>query len=94
MLRIKRAVQASYNTEASFVPPPMLLSIAAIGSAASLAACAAASVGFSVPLEAFVASTLKPANTQVEVEVDEGESAANGAAAANPDAIQVDEDEF
>jgi pre-mRNA-splicing factor SYF1 len=107
MLRIKRAVQASYNTEASFVAAqaaaaakggekPTAAAAAAAKEAADPMAAMERNMGKGGAAPAFVASTIKPANAgagSAEVEV------ANGAeddtvAAANPDAIAVDDDEF
>lgn len=111
MLRIKRAVQASYNTEASFVAAQAAAASKGTSKPTEVAAQEAkdaadpmaamersmnAGTGKAAP--AFVASTLGKTNAapaEVDVEVEEGDGeggVVNGA--VNPDAIQVDEDEF
>ena len=101
MLRIKRAVQASYNTEASFVAAqaaaarkgtekPTDAAKEAAKDAADPMAAMERSLAKGGP--AFVASTLRSGNIDgAGVEMEGGEG---GAAAANPDAIEMDEDEF
>lgn len=101
MLRIKRAVQASYNTNDSFIAAQK--AAAATGAEKPTDVAAAAAAAAADPMAAmeremaesaapkgapgFVASTLKPAAQHEEQE--------NGAeAAANPDAIDVGDDEF
>lgn len=106
MLRIKRAVQASYNTEASFVAAqaaaaakggekPTAAAAAAAKEAADPMAAMERNMGKGSGAPAFVASTIKPANSGAEsAEVDVSNGAEDEAAAANPDAIAVDDDEF
>ncbi len=101
MLRIKRAVQASFNTETSFIAaqaaaarkgterPTDTANAMARDAADPMAAVEREVVGGRTGGPAFVASTLKNPNAATDgagVEVDGG--------AANPDAIQMDEDEF
>ncbi|ORY34933.1 hypothetical protein BCR39DRAFT_515684 [Naematelia encephala] len=110
MLRIKRAVQASYNTEGSFIAaqasaarkgtekPTDSAQLAAKDAADPMAAMErelassgkSAAGGPKVAAPAFVASTLHKTNANGIDESDE----VQGGAAANPDAIQMDEDEF
>lgn len=109
MLRIKRAVQASYNTEASFVAaqaaaatkgttkPTELAAQEAKDAADPMAAMERSMAGGAggKPAPAFVASTLgKSSAAPAEVDVEEGEDGGDANGTANPDAIQVDEDEF
>lgn len=102
MLRIKRAVQASYNTEASFVAAQA--AAAAKGTEKPTEQAAAEAKEAADPMAAmersmakgnapaFVASTIK--STTAPVDVDVGGEEANGEVAVNPDAIQVDDEEF
>lgn len=103
MLRIKRAVQASFNTDASFInaqktaaetggEKPTDEAEAAAREAADPMAAMEREMGGGggKKAPAFVASTLK-ASAQHE-EADGGDAAA--AAAANPDAIDIADDEF
>jgi len=104
MLRIKRAVQASYNTEASFVAAQA--AAAAKGTEKPTEQAAAAAKEAADPMAAmersmakgnapaFVASTIKSTTAPAEVEVDGAETDGDGAAAVNPDAIQVDDEDF
>lgn len=105
MLRIKRAVQASFNTETSFIAaqaaaarkgterPTDTAKAMAKDAADPMAAMEremGGGGGARTGGPAFVASTLKNPNASTDgvgVEVD-------GAAPANPDAIEMDEDEF
>ncbi|OCF37080.1 pre-mRNA-splicing factor SYF1 [Kwoniella heveanensis CBS 569] len=115
MLRIKRAVQAAFNTETSFIAAqaaaatkgtakPTEASKDAAKDAADpmaamerdLAADAGAGAGGAKSGgakggPAFVASTLTKTNAHG---IDEGEGEAGGNEVANPDAIEMDEDEF
>ena len=101
MLRIKRAVQASFNTEASFVAAQAAAAVkgtemptdAADQAAKDAADPMAAMERDMAPAQksgpAFVASTLINGNIEASgVEVEGGEGG------ANPDAIEMDEDEF
>jgi pre-mRNA-splicing factor SYF1 len=107
MLRIKRAVQASYNTETSFIAaqasaarkgterPTEAAAQAAKDAADPMAAMEmniAPSSGAGAGVKqapAFVASTLTLQNVNG---IDE--AAEKGEVQANPDAIEMDEDEF
>lgn len=101
MLRIKRAVQASFNTETSFIAaqaaaarkgterPTDTANAVARDAADPMAAMEREMGGGRTGGPAFVASTLKNPNATTDgagVEVEGG--------AANPDAIEMDEDEF
>ncbi|TXT13298.1 hypothetical protein VHUM_00665 [Vanrija humicola] len=101
MLRIKRAVQASFNTDSAFVAAqaavaanggekPTDVAAAAARDAADPMAAMEKELAESAPAArggapAFVASSLKPAAQHEE---------AVEASAANPDAINIDDDEF
>jgi pre-mRNA-splicing factor SYF1 len=100
MLRIKRAVQASYNTEASFVAAqtaavsngtekPTDAAETAAKDAADPMAAMERSMAKGGP--AFVASTLRTTTNNVDAEVDAGQGEGQ---AVNPDAIAMDDDEF
>ena len=108
MLRIKRGVQASYNTENSFIAaqaaaarkgtekPTEAAASAAKDAADPMAAMERnlADVGGAggKPGPAFVASTLRNQNANG---IEEGDAAAEGVTGtANPDAIEMDENEF
>lgn len=104
MLRIKRAVQASYNTESSFIAaqasaarkgtekPTDQAETAAKDAADPMAAMERemgnGGAGKRGIAPAFVASSLNKTNVNG---IDEGEAVEVG---ENPDAIQMDEDEF
>ncbi|KAK4686198.1 pre-mRNA-splicing factor SYF1, partial [Tremellales sp. Uapishka_1] len=101
MLRIKRAVQAAFNTETSFIAaqaaaakkgtekPTTAAAAAAADAADPMAAMERELVGGKQGGPAFVASTLKTTNQNGidQAEAVEGE-------VANPDAIAMDDDEF
>ena len=110
MLRIKRAVQASFNTEASFVAAQAAAATKGTekptdeaDQTAKDAADPMAAMERNMPAPAgagskgksggpsFVASTLQNGNIEASgVDVEEG----GGGEVANPDAIEMDEDEF
>lgn len=114
MLRIKRAVQASYNTESSFIAaqaaaarkgtekPTDAAKAAAKDAADPMAGlekeanAAGTATGGSLAKKggpAFVASTLNRTNVNG---IDEEDAAVNGdgGEVQNPDAIQMDDEEF
>ena len=105
MLRIKRAVQASFNTEASFVAaqaaaakkgtekPTDTADEEAKDAADPMAAMERNLGATTKPGPAFVASTLRNGNIEgAGVEVNEGEGETE--AVENPDAIQMDDDDL
>ncbi len=101
MLRIKRAVQASFNTEGSFIAaqaaaaqkgierPTDTANAMARDAADPMAAMERELVGGRTRGPAFVASTLKNPNASTD-----GAAVEVGGGAANPDAIAMDEDGF
>lgn len=96
MLRIRRGVQASFNTDDSYVAASARLAEAGektespnIQEAADpMAAVEREATGGVGGAPAFVASTLKPLKESVDVEVETAD------ANANPDAIDIADDEF
>ncbi|WWC73476.1 pre-mRNA-splicing factor SYF1 [Kwoniella pini CBS 10737] len=104
MLRIKRAVQAAFNTETSFIAAQTAAAAKgvekSIDNSGQDAADPMAAMERDLPNTstttskkiggpAFVASTLKTQNSNGIDQADEGEEAV-----VNPDAIEMDEDEF
>jgi pre-mRNA-splicing factor SYF1 len=100
MLRIKRAVQASYNTENSFIAAQAAAArkgtekptdAAALAAKDAADPMAAMERSLAQPANGAVASTLKQQNVNG---IDESVEEAVQEAAANPDAIAIEEDEF
>lgn len=98
MLRIRRGVQASFNTDDSYVHASAQLAEAgertespSVQEAADpMAAVERAATGGVGGAPAFIASTLKPLKQSTDVEVRGGTDDAN----ANPDAIDIADDDF